>query len=264
RRAGVSSFGISGTNAHVIVEEGEAEPVEAPEASAPAPVVVPWVLSAKSAQALAGQAGRLLERVDALGSPVDVGWSLAVSRSVFEHRAVVVGADRAGLLAAVAQGQAPTGVVTGQASGGRAAFLFSGQGSQRAGMGRELYDAYPVFADAFDAVCAELDRHLDASVREVVFDGSELLDQTVFTQAGLFALEVALFRLLEHWGVTPDYLLGHSIGELAAAHVAGVWTLEDAARLVAARGRLMQALPAGGAMIAVQATEDEMEPHLTD
>ncbi|MCX2971899.1 acyltransferase domain-containing protein, partial [Streptomyces marinisediminis] len=226
--------------------------------------VVPWVLSAKSAQALAGQAGRLLERVGSLGSPVDVGWSLAVSRSVFEHRAVVVGADRAGLLAAVAQGQAPAGVVTGQASGGRAAFLFSGQGSQRAGMGRELYDAYPVFADALDAVCAELDRHLDTSVREVVFDGSELLDQTVFTQAGLFALEVALFRLLEHWGVTPDYLLGHSIGELAAAHVAGVWSLEDAARLVAARGRLMQALPTGGAMIAVQATEDEITAHLID
>ncbi|MCX2971483.1 type I polyketide synthase, partial [Streptomyces sp. JHD 1] len=264
RRAGVSSFGISGTNAHVIVEEGEAEPVEAPEPSAPAPVVVPWVLSAKSAQALAGQAGRLLERVGSLGSPVDVGWSLAVSRSVFEHRAVVVGADRAGLLAAVAQGQAPAGVVTGQASGGRAAFLFSGQGSQRAGMGRELYGAFPVFADAFDAVCAELDRHLVEPVREVVFDGSELLDQTQYTQAGLFALEVALFRLLEHWGVAPDYLLGHSIGELAAAHVAGVWSLEDAARLVAARGRLMQALPAGGAMIAVQATEDEINPLLTD
>ncbi|MGD9486165.1 SDR family NAD(P)-dependent oxidoreductase [Streptomyces sp. TRM70308] len=265
RRAGVSSFGISGTNAHVIVEEGDAETAEAVEAPAPVVVpVVPWVLSAKSAQALAGQAGRLLERVDALGSPVDVGWSLAVSRSVFEHRAVVVGADRAGLLAAVAQGQAPAGVVTGQASGGRSAFLFSGQGSQRAGMGRELYDAYPVFAAAFDAVCAELDRHLDTSVREVVFDGSELLDQTVFTQAGLFALEVALFRLLEHWGVTPDYLLGHSIGELAAAHVAGVWSLEDAARLVAARGRLMQTLPAGGAMMAVQATEEEITALLVD
>ncbi|MCX2971892.1 type I polyketide synthase, partial [Streptomyces marinisediminis] len=269
RRAGVSSFGISGTNAHVIVEEGDAENAEAVASPTPASAsvavpVVPWVLSAKSAQALAGQAGRLLERVGSLGSPVDVGWSLAVSRSVFEHRAVVVGADRAGLLAAVAQGQAPTGVVTGQASGGRAAFLFSGQGSQRAGMGRELYDAFPVFADAFDAVCAELDRHLDASVREVVFDGSELLDQTQYTQAGLFALEVALFRLLEHWGVTPDYLLGHSIGEVAAAHVAGVWSLEDAARLVAARGRLMQALPSGGAMIAVQATEGEVEPLLTD
>ncbi|MCX2971883.1 SDR family NAD(P)-dependent oxidoreductase, partial [Streptomyces sp. JHD 1] len=183
---------------------------------------------------------------------------------MFEHRAVVVGADRAGLLTALVEGRDAAGVITGRATGGRSAFLFSGQGSQRAGMGRELYDAYPVFADAFDAVCAELDRHLDASVREVVFDGSELLDQTQYTQAGLFALEAALFRLLEHWGVTPDYLLGHSIGEVAAAHVAGVWSLEDAARLVAARGRLMQALPSGGAMIAVQATEDEITPHLTD
>ncbi|MCX2971868.1 type I polyketide synthase, partial [Streptomyces marinisediminis] len=269
RRAAVSSFGVSGTNTHVILEEPEVESAESAAPAAPtavdaAPAVVPWVLSARSAQALAGQAGRLLERVDSLGSPVDVGWSLAVSRSVFEHRAVVVGADRAGLLAAVAQGQAPAGVVTGQASGGRAAFLFSGQGSQRAGMGRELYDAFPVFADAFDAVCAELDGHLDASVREVVFEGSELLDQTQYTQAGLFALEVALFRLLEHWGVAPDYLLGHSIGEVAAAHVAGVWSLEDAARLVAARGRLMQALPSGGAMIAVQATEEETTALLAD
>ncbi|MEU2133698.1 SDR family NAD(P)-dependent oxidoreductase [Streptomyces sp. NPDC018352] len=260
RRAGVSSFGISGTNAHVILEQAP----EAVESSAVGSVlpVVPWVLSAKSEEALAGQAERLLGLVGA-ASPVDVGYSLAVTRTAFEHRAVVVGEDREALLRAVSEGRSVPGVVRGSVQGGRSAFLFSGQGSQRAGMGRELYEAYPVFADAFDAVCAELDRHLDQLVRDVVFGGSELIDQTVYTQAGLFAIEVSLFRLLEHWGVTPDYLLGHSIGELAAAHVAGVWSLEDAAALVAARGRLMQALPTGGAMVAVQATEAEVLPLLT-
>ncbi|MCX2971893.1 type I polyketide synthase, partial [Streptomyces marinisediminis] len=271
RRAAVSSFGVSGTNAHVVLTQPEDAPAGEPEPGT-VPPVVPWVLSAKSPQALTGQAERLLARLRegdaaASGAPVDVAWSLVSGRARFEHGAAVVAADSAGFrrgLEVLASGGSAPGVVRGTPLDGRAAFLFSGQGSQRPGMGRELYDAYPVFADAFDAVCAELDRHLDTSVREVVFDGTEPLDQTVFTQAGLFALEVALFRLLEHWGVTPDYLLGHSIGELAAAHVAGVWTLEDAARLVAARGRLMQALPAGGAMIAVQATEDEITPHLTD
>ncbi|MFD0344783.1 type I polyketide synthase, partial [Streptomyces sp. NPDC127117] len=262
RRAGVSSFGISGTNAHVILEQAQEEPVETPVAGVALPVV-PWVLSAKSEEALAGQAERLLGLVDGV-SPLDVGWSLVSTRAAFEHRAVVVGEDREALLRAVAEGRSAAGVVRGVAGSGRSAFLFSGQGSQRAGMGQELYDTYPVFADAFDAVCAELDRHLDQPVREVVFGGSELIDQTVYTQAGLFAIEVALFRLLEHWGVTPDFLLGHSIGELAAAHVAGVWSLEDAAALVAARGRLMQALPTGGAMVAIQATEAEVLPLLTD
>ncbi|MFB8039064.1 SDR family NAD(P)-dependent oxidoreductase, partial [Streptomyces sp. NPDC056004] len=233
------------------------------EAAASALPVVPWVLSARSEEALAGQAERLLGLVGT-ASPVDVGYSLAVTRTAFEHRAVVVGEDREALLRAVAAGATAAGVVKGQTLTGRSAFLFSGQGSQRAGMGRELYGAYPVFADAFDAVCAELDRHLDQPVKDVVLGGSELIDQTVYTQAGLFAVEVALFRLLEHWGVTPDYLLGHSIGELAAAHIAGVWSLEDAAALVAARGRLMQALPTGGAMVAVQATEAEVLPLLVD
>ncbi|WTV18059.1 SDR family NAD(P)-dependent oxidoreductase (plasmid) [Streptomyces atratus] len=264
RRAGVSSFGISGTNAHVILEQVQEEPasVDVSVVDSVLPVV-PWVLSARSEQALAGQAERLLGLVEGV-SPLDVGWSLAVTRTAFEHRAVVIGEDRGALLRAVAEGRSVTGVVRGVVGGGRSAFLFSGQGSQRAGMGRELYEAYPVFADAFDAVCAELDRHLDRPVKDVVFGGSELIDQTVYTQAGLFAVEVALFRLLEHWGVTPDYLLGHSIGELAAAHVAGVWSLEDAAALVAARGRLMQALPAGGAMFAIQATEADVLPLLTE
>ncbi|MFD5164413.1 type I polyketide synthase, partial [Streptomyces hawaiiensis] len=250
RRAGVSSFGISGTNAHVIVEQ--APEVEEPEAVVP-PVtlpVVPWVVSAKSEAGLSGQVERLRSFVAEKPelSPVDVGFSLVTSRAVLEHRAVLIG-ER---------------TVRGVAAEGRTGVLFSGQGSQRPGMGRELYEVYPVFADAFDAVCAELDRHLETPLREVVFGEGELLDQTQFTQAGLFALEVALFELVTSWGVKPDYLLGHSIGELSAAYVAGVLSLEDAAALVAARGRLMQALPTDGAMVSLQAAEDEVLPLLTD
>ncbi|WP_244167194.1 type I polyketide synthase, partial [Streptomyces mutomycini] len=246
RRAGVSSFGISGTNAHIILEQApEVEPADV--AGASSLPVVPWVVSAKTSEALVAQVERLSDAA-ADRNPVDVGFSLVTSRAVLDHRAVLIG-DR---------------TVSGAVTSGRTGVLFSGQGAQRSGMGRELYEAYPVFADAFDAVCAELDRHLDQPIRDVVFEGGELLDQTQFTQAGLFALEVALFRLVSAWGVKPDYLLGHSIGELSAAHVAGVLSLEDAARLVAARGRLMQALPAGGAMVSLQAAEDEVLPLLTD
>ncbi|MFI2779942.1 type I polyketide synthase, partial [Streptomyces sp. ALB3] len=273
RRAGVSSFGVSGTNAHVIVEQAPPrDNAEDADSSEPdwAPPVVPWLVSAAGAHALGAQARTLLAHVESADAPagaLDIGYSLAVGRAGLEHRAVVLEAGREGLLDGVRQLAASGGgaqVVRGTTEPGGLAVLFSGQGAQRSGMGRELYASYPVFADAFDAVCAELDRHLDRPVREVVFEGGELLDQTQFTQAGLFALEVALYRLVSSWGVKPDYLLGHSIGELSAAHVAGVLSLEDAARLVAARGRLMQALPAGGAMVSLQASEDEVLPLLTD
>ncbi|MBN9741117.1 polyketide synthase [Amycolatopsis sp. A1MSW2902] len=261
RRGAVSSFGISGTNAHVIVEQAEAASEE--PTTPPALPVVAWPVSADSADTLAAQAPRL---ADTAGSLADIGFSLATTRSALDHRAVVVGADHAELLAglnALAEGADAPGVVRDRRGNGRMAFLFTGQGAQRAGMGLALAEQYPAFAEALDAVAAELDQHLDSPLRTVLED-EEALQQTGFTQPALFAVEVALFRLLETWGVRPDFLLGHSIGELAAAHVAGILSLRDACTLVAARAKLMQALPAGGAMVAIQATEAEVTPLLTD
>ncbi|WP_431937513.1 type I polyketide synthase, partial [Micromonospora sp. RP3T] len=262
RRAAVSSFGISGTNAHVILEEPPSVEAEQARAAVAVPVV-PWLVSGRSAEALAGQAARLRDhlRQHPDVSPVEVGFSLATARAGLTHRAAVVGTDRDALLAglsAVAEDASAPGVVTGEVSSGRRAVLFTGQGAQRAGMGRELYAAFPVFADAFDRVCAGFEGRLDRSLREVVFDGGELLDQTVYAQAGLFAVEVALWELLSSWGVGADYVAGHSIGEVTAAHVAGVLSLVDACVLVAARGALMQALPAGGGMLAVGASEAQV------
>ncbi|MFI0767641.1 type I polyketide synthase [Streptomyces sp. NPDC021218] len=278
RRAGISSFGLSGTNAHTIIEQAPAEEEPAvtdtvASGTAGAMAVVPWLVSGKSREALRAQAERLHTDVAARADldVLDIGYSLA-ARSVFEHRAVLVGGDREALLRGLeemAQGGIGSGVVQGQAvTGGKTAFLFSGQGAQRLGMGRELYDSFPVFARALDEVCAHLDVVLDRPLRDVMFaaEGSAdagLLDRTAFTQPALFAIEVALFRLLEHWGVTPDVVIGHSIGEIAAAHVAGVFSLEDACTLIAARGRLMQALPEGGAMVAIEATEDEVGASLS-
>lgn len=273
RRAGVSSFGFGGTNAHVIVEE--AGSVGADTVSGRADVggsgggVVAWVISGKTASALAAQAGRLGRYVRARPAldVVDVGYSLVSTRSVFDHRAVVVGQTRDELLAGLAgvvAGRPEAGVVCGVGKpAGKTAFVFAGQGSQWLGMGSELYAAYPVFAEALDAVVDELDRHLRYPLRDVIWGhDQDLLNTTEFALPALFAVEVALYRLLMSWGVRPGLVLGHSVGELAAAHVAGALCLPDAAMLVAARGRLMQALPAGGAMFAVQAREDEVAPML--
>ncbi|MFZ1925554.1 MAG: type I polyketide synthase, partial [Solirubrobacteraceae bacterium] len=281
RRAGVSSFGISGTNAHVILEE--APPLQEPmrsevgqhgEETGP----VAWVLSGRGEDALIAQAARLAEFLEAgsdLGA-MDVGLSLA-HRPALEHRAVFLGADSEQLqegLAALARAKRAPNVLQGMVAGGgeRLAVMFTGQGAQRVGMGSELYRSLPVFAEAFDDVCLHMDEHLGRSLRGVVFGEAEeaadaqsepgLLDDTLFTQAALFALEVAIYRLVESWGLEPDFLIGHSIGELVGACVAGVFSLEDACRLVAARGRLMAELPRGGAMVAVQASEEELLPTL--
>ncbi|HEX6688111.1 MAG TPA: SDR family NAD(P)-dependent oxidoreductase, partial [Solirubrobacterales bacterium] len=278
RRAGVSSFGISGTNAHVILEQApevEAGTAESSKdghgggasATRPLPGPIPLALSAKSEPALVEAAERLAAHLTDNPDldPTDVAYSLLATRSAFEHRAVVLGSDRDELLvslAALAEGTPSPDVLSARAKDGKLAYLFTGQGSQRLGMGKELYEADEVFAKAFDAVCEQLDPHLDTPLKEIVFakgkKAAAKLEDTTYAQPALFAIEVALYRALAERGLKPDLLAGHSIGELAAAHVAGVFDLPDAAKLVAARGRLMGALPAGGAMAALEATEQEV------
>ncbi|MEU8191004.1 type I polyketide synthase, partial [Micromonospora carbonacea] len=270
RRAAVSSFGVSGTNAHTIIEQAP-EPEDAAEAVAPGRALpaVPVLLSARTDAALAAQAGRWAAwfDADADARPLDVAWSSVTARAALDSRVVVAATGRDDLLAglrALAAGTPAGNVLSGTASPrGQLAVLFSGQGAQRAGMGRELSAAFPVFASVLDEVCGHLDRGLPQPLKSVLFasEGSAeaaLLDSTVFTQAGLFAVEVALFRLVESFGVVPDFVGGHSVGEIVAAHVAGVLSLEHACALVVARGRLMQGLPAGGGMLAVNAAEAEV------
>ncbi|GAA2011155.1 hypothetical protein GCM10009839_01480 [Catenulispora yoronensis] len=269
RRAGVSSFGISGTNAHLIIEQPPAEVGDDASPSETPPVLA---FSARSRAALQDQSARLAAYLRA--RPADevrhVATALA-TRAAFGHRAIVLGRDRDRALAALdalAVGGPSPDAVTGQvATVGKTAFLFSGQGSQRGGMGAGLYRSFPVFAAALDEAAAAFDAHLDRSVRDLVLaepgsPDAALLNETRYTQPALFALHVALYRLVAAHGVTPDVVIGHSIGEVSAAYLAGLWSLEDAAKLVAARGRLMQAATPGGAMIAIEATEDEITPLL--
>jgi acyl transferase domain-containing protein/aryl carrier-like protein len=271
RRAAISSFGISGTNAHLILEEPPL-PAEVAEPAADEPrasdVVVPWVLSAKSEPALRTQAAQLRDhvRADPGSAPVPVARALATGRTHFDHRAAITATgvgDFVHHLDLLATGQHSTAITTGRTGGrhGKIAFLYSGQGTQHPGMGRDLYATYPVFAEALDEACEHLDPHLDRPLKPIVFaepgPEAELLNQTRYTQPALFAYQTALHRLMTHWGITPDYLVGHSLGELTAAHTSGTLNLTDAALLITTRARLMQDTP-DGAMAAINATPEEL------
>ncbi|WP_370672249.1 MULTISPECIES: SDR family NAD(P)-dependent oxidoreductase [Streptomyces] len=279
RRAAVSSFGISGTNAHLILEQGDAATESEPAVSEESPFDGPrvWLVSGKSAEALTEQAAQLhaFAGTHPEVDERDIAHALATTRTAFDNRAAVIAHDRAELLDALGALQegrpSPHLVRTGQQTraAGRTAFLFTGQGSQRAGMGRELHAASAVFAAAFDEACDAFAPHLPQPLREVMWADADsetgtLLHQTQYTQPALFVLHVALHRLALDAGLVPDYLTGHSIGELTAAHLAGVLSLPDAAALIATRARLMQDAPAGGAMIALEASEDDIRPLLSE
>ncbi|WP_373140915.1 type I polyketide synthase [Mycobacterium marinum] len=253
RRAGVSAFGMSGTNAHVIVEQAP-EVVAAVDDSGDTRAdnagVVPWVVTARSARALQAQADRLVAHLERnpQARPLDIGLSLADTRAKFAHRAIIIGRGgdelRAGLRCLGAD-TASAAVMRGVAEGtGRTALLFAGEGTRR--VGNQLYAQFPAYAAAFDEVCAHADEHLTIPLRDVWFaggsDAAPPIERRDYAHFGLFALEVALFRLAQSFGLRPDFLTGCGLGEVAAAHAAGVWTLEDACSLVAQRGRLVESM----------------------
>ncbi|WTG93485.1 type I polyketide synthase [Kitasatospora sp. NBC_01560] len=299
RRAGVSSFGMSGTNAHVVLEQApEPEPADGPEAvTGPESVtgpdtvagpgapgaVLPWVLSGRTASALGDQAARLRARLgtEAPARPADIGFSLATTRSAFEHRAVVIGDGYPALLnglaalsgpgtdlpTAPAPGPAPAPAAaadlvagTGRVVEGRTALVFPGQGSQWAGMARDLLATSPVFRDRLAACDAALRAHVDWRLPAVLegAPGAPSLERVDVVQPVLWAVMVSLAAHWESWGVRPDAVVGHSQGEIAAAVVAGALSLEDGAKVVALRSRAIRALAGLGGMVAVSLPEDRV------
>ncbi|AIA69933.1 type I polyketide synthase [Pectobacterium atrosepticum SCRI1043] len=275
KRAAVSSFGFSGTNAHLILEEAPSisPPVQeaAPARTFPVPgIALP--LAAASPDGLCAQAKQLHTWLTQNASSMpDIAFSLATTRTHFNYRAVITAEDSNNALIALealAANRYAPGIIQGVRSpSGNVAFLFTGQGAQWPTMGQGLYHQSPVFAHTFDDICQHLDPLLSQPLKTVIFaeqDSADalLLDRTDFTQAALFAFEVALCRTVMHLGVQPDVLIGHSIGEIAAAHIAGVFNLADAATFVATRGRLMESITADGAMVAIEASEAEILPSL--
>ncbi|MCA0456387.1 MAG: type I polyketide synthase [Chloroflexi bacterium] len=268
RRAGISAFGFSGTNAHIIVEEAPAQPETAPVQNE-RPVHI-LTLSAKAASALPRLAQQYADYLDANPEVAvgDVALTTNVGRSQFGHRAAVVADTHEQLLerlGALKNNETGTGIASGwseEDNPPKIAFLFTGQGSQYAGMGRELYESQPVFREALDQCAALLDPQLPQPLLSVIYGESELLNDTRYTQPALFALEYTLAILWQSWGIVPSAVMGHSVGEYVAATIAGVFSLEDGLKLIAARGRLMSALPAGGQMVAVLADESVVKTAL--
>ncbi|MDO8300150.1 type I polyketide synthase, partial [Lacisediminimonas sp.] len=267
RLAGISSFGFSGTNAHVIVEEApDQEAVPDREATTTERPLHLLALSAKTPQALQALA-QSYEQVLAQAQPngvADICFTASTGRAHFEHRITVV-ADSAPSLAEQLAARRQAGDHTSAVHGGKTAFLFTGQGSQYAGMGRQLYETEPVFRAALEQCAQILAAHHERPQLEVLYPAqqdAELIHQTAYTQPALFALEYALHQLWRSWGIVPDAVMGHSVGEYVAACVAGVFSLEDGLALIAARGRLMQQLPSGGVMVAVMAGEEQVRPVL--
>ncbi|HEV2779515.1 MAG TPA: beta-ketoacyl synthase N-terminal-like domain-containing protein, partial [Actinophytocola sp.] len=274
RRAGVSSFGMSGTNAHVIIEEVPAAEPTGEEQPAPVPDgAVPWVISARSPEALRGQATRLLEFVSARPDicAADVGFSLATTRAQLDHRAVVTAGDRDALLAglaALAAAEPAAGVVTGVATGtgpGKIAWVFPGQGGQWPGMAAGLLETSPVFARALEECVAALESHVDWPVWPVLRSepGAVSLDRVDVVQPVLWAVMVSLARLWRSYGVIPAAVVGHSQGEIAAACVAGALSVAEGARVVALRSKAILALSGAGGMVSVPLPVAEVEELLS-
>ncbi|WP_345328619.1 acyltransferase domain-containing protein, partial [Kitasatospora aburaviensis] len=277
RRAGISSFGVSGTNAHVIVEQAP-DPDTDPSTTATEPLIttalVPWTLSGKSDAALRAQARRLRDFLtshpeDQVGLG-EVGWSLATGRSHFDHRAVVLGTDRADMmagLAALADGQDTPSVIRGTRGSldGRAVFVFPGQGSQWAGMALDLLDVSPAFRQHIEACERALAPHTDWRLTDTLrgLPGAASMDRVDVVQPVLFAVMVSLARLWQAHGIEPSAVIGHSQGEIAAAHIAGALTLNDAARIAALRSQAITRITGKGAMAHVALPQDQVTERLT-
>ncbi|MEU8901845.1 acyltransferase domain-containing protein, partial [Nocardia sp. NPDC048505] len=227
-----------------------------------------WVLSGRTPTALTHQATRLHHHLTTHNTPPTHTATTLTRRTTFDHRAIILGTNTTELttaLTALTTAKPAPGLITGTTTTGTTGLVFSGQGTQRLGMGHQLARTYPAFATALDEVTTELDQWLEKPLLDIMWGTDPTpLHTTQYAQPALFALQTALFRLLQSWSVTIDIVMGHSVGEITAAHIAGTLTLPHAAQLITTRARLMQTLPTNGAMIAIQATETEVTQALRD